>query len=174
MENSIFAPGFIQVNTSKFQLLVLPDQIQFTVNNRLDDDCGIYIKKIIIPLVEKLAGVIFQAVGINFNWSVSEEASKIEKYSADLFYNDQSDIQKHLKTEDSKFGFYISKKVHQTRLKLDVKPVFAGNFDPSEFMMWSFNFHADLRPESNVTELKSILQEWALYSKEAENIIDTL
>ncbi|WP_461640274.1 hypothetical protein [Labilibaculum euxinus] len=176
LDNSIFTPQITNLITDKFNLLVIPNQLQFLINNN-DTSFKDFIGKTLIPIIQKLGdGIPYKAVGVNFNWYVEDNSKNISFTSRELFYNESIKISKEFDCEDARFGNYMSMNYEGARLKLDMKPVNA--FDQRTKKTWEcllciFNFHTELTTHDSDNVL-NVISKWELYREKSEELIKLL
>lgn len=174
---SIFAPNIAQIVTKKVNLLIIPEQMQF--NAGLDSTSfGEEIKTTLLPIIEKLQEIPYNALGINLNWFIKDNEKSMETLTKDFFFIKQSSLFKYFESEDSRFGTYLSKNFNNTRLKLDIKPITMidnTTRKTSEHVLCNFNFHLDLlNPDTATTDLIQAIKQWDVFKNESENIINLL
>lgn len=175
LPNSLFASNGIQLSTEKFNLIVLPDQLQLNIINSKD---GVeVVNMFLLPLVDKIQGTPFRACGINFNWFISDSDKNIHSLSKEYFYNKNLSFINDFNDDTSKYGVYLSKDFNGSRLKLDIKPISARKVDEpltSDYIQLAFNFHKDLHVEKFHQELIDFLAKFNIYFSESENITNKL
>lgn len=172
LPSSIFSPEIVLVNSKSTRLLVTPEQLQFEL---VDMDANFYeaIEKTLIPMVSVLKEIPYRAVGINFVFYVEEKDKSVIDLSKELFFKNDSKLFNHFDNEDARFGSYMSKTFEDSRLKLDVKPVFLKT--GKETIQFGFNFHSDLDPKKDAnTVLFDKLQKWQLFKDESLKIMGML
>lgn len=175
ISNSIFTPGITQLVTPAYNLIVVPEQLQFIQNNvniKFEES----LKNCLNPIIEKLQEVPYTAVGINFTWIIEDTEKKINQLSKEFFYIDESNIFNSFSSSDARFGSYMSKDFLNSRLKLDVKPINIkeNNSIKKEFIQFAFNFHIDLSVENCAQELLISLSNFSLFFAEANRIIKSI
>lgn len=154
--DSIITAQFAQIFTSHFDILVLPDQIQFTL--KVDESKSI---QKIIDTIQK-SQIEFKLLGINFNYFIEGADTKA------LFYNTSNSTYKSFNEPNCKFGAYLSKdSIFTSRLKLDIKPVTRSDSN-KELLHYAFNYHINLNTNPTIT---SILDNWSEFDKDASDII---
>jgi hypothetical protein len=123
LPSSIFSPEIVLVNSKSTRLLVTPEQLQFEL---VDMDANFYeaIEKTLIPMVSVLKEIPYRAVGINFVFYVEEKDKSVIDLSKELFFKNDTKLLNPFDNEDARFGTYMRKTIEDSRLKLDVKPVF--------------------------------------------------
>lgn len=159
LDNCVFAPSVAHVHANAFDLLAIPDHIQFTPRN-IDDSQAIIINGL-AKIVQTLPHTPYLATGINFTWGVfigSDQAVLTRKW----FYCERQPFSREFDVPDAHFGAYFSKSVFDGgRLKLHVKPAIKHTGDNKEnVVLLTFNFHFDLSADRASDELIEILQRW--------------
>lgn len=176
---SIFTQNLTHVVTKKYNLLVVPEQLQFNAGPESTDFAN-DIRIILLPIINKLLEIPYKAIGINLNWLVKDEKKDIQTLTKELFFNQQSRLFAAFESGDPRFGAYLSKDFNNTRLKLDIKPVHINLNDNTntvitEHILCNFNFHLDLNnPYSATEDLIQTIQAWETFKKESEKIIELL
>jgi hypothetical protein len=176
LPNSVFSPLYTHISTSAFNLIVLPEQLQFHIINPSLEFNGL-IEKTLLPMINKLQEVPYNAVGINFIWFIYDSEKTVNDLSREFFYKSDSILFEQFSTPDSRFGTYISKDFHSARLKLDIKPVTVPELVPesqNEFLSFAFNFHFALGVQDAGINLVKYLRNWQLCFEESQQIIDKL
>ncbi|MBK8806611.1 MAG: hypothetical protein IPO21_08185 [Bacteroidales bacterium] len=175
-QNSIFVPGISQIVTRKYNLLVVPEQLQFNVG--FDSiNFGVEIQNTLLPIIQKLQEIPYRAIGINLSWFIKDTEKDIKTLSKEHFFIEKSTLFQNFDTNNSRFGTYLSKDFNNTRLKLDIKPV--NMLDDlsrpvSEHILCSFNFHLDLKPDNSAEELIETINKWGTFKEESQRIVNLL
>lgn len=173
----IFTPQFVHITNNNFHLTVLPEQLIFEVINSPKETFVACVIEKLIPIVNALNETPFAAVGINFQWHMTDSEQTVTIISKRLF--DKGDgIYSEFNTADARYGAYMSKNFLNARLKLDIKPFTEqqqndGN-SPQEFIMSAFNFHKDLFSLEKQKELLEMIQNSKLFLDESEKIVNKL
>lgn len=176
LPNSVFAPNVTQVASNEFSLLVLPEQLQFN-SNPGNKDFESNVEKTLRPIIDRLTEIPYRACGINFHWFVDDDKIGIGELSESLFYYSNSSLHEAFRSEDSRYGVYMSKDFENARMKLDVKPITAtenSTGEKNEFIQFSFNFHRDLNQKSASDELSNFVNSWIKFKTEAQQIISLI
>jgi len=176
LPNSVFAPNVTQVASKEFNLLVLPEQLQFNSNTD-NKEFESNVEKTLKPIIEKLKEIPYRASGINFHWFVDDDETEIGELSEKLFYYNSSSLHEAFRSDNSRYGVYMSKDFENARMKLDIKPITTTENSTgrkNEFIQFSFNFHRDLNQESASDELINFLNNWPKFKAEAEQIISLI
>lgn len=159
LEGSVYTPQFVLAKTSDFELLIVPDRLQWTPKgDDLDRRDQVAVKKIAM-ILQALAETPYTAIGLNFAYWVTVKED-FSSFCRRLFFND-SPLAHAFDVSDAHFGGYFSKDFQCLRMKLDVKPNVKRKLDLStgkrvqvegEYLAFNFNFHRDLDPGDQVTE----------------------
>ncbi|MFZ1785383.1 MAG: hypothetical protein WAU23_09260 [Ferruginibacter sp.] len=177
-DKSIFSEFQVHLFSKHFAMLIHLDRIQisdlspdYDGENELPD----FACKL-LSLVNNSFPLI--AIGINFQWFVHDGNKSIENLSKEVFYSkDISIFEKYFNTEDVAFGTYVSKKIKDARLKLEVKPIVAMNIKNKTgetLLNWLFNFHIDLPENCDQTQVNSYIKDFDYYKNESLQIISTI
>lgn len=172
--NSLFnAIGAVQLITTEFNILISVNQIIIT--DLIPDNNNDKISEIISSIIQLGNLVTITAMGINFNWLVTDESKSFNKLSRDLFYRDNIEIlSNYFNTDDSMFGLYASKTFKDSRLKLDIKPSDLQNKITQikiSGIMFGFNFHFEIKNRTTTDEVLSYINEYVAYKEESEKLI---
>lgn len=179
LHNQLFLPDFVQLVTPNFNLTINNIQLVLSaLNSALESN---EIAQILIRILEISRDIKIGGSGINFNWYVSDDknAKSLPSFSKRLFFNPNNKLQNEIfNEEDATFGFYSSKNLLNTRLKLDVKPVIYKEItqkDEEAAIQFQFNFHKDYK-DSDIakSELKELLLNYDSFRKETEKILGCL
>lgn len=177
--DSIFAPNLTQVVTRKFNLLVVPEQLQFIAGPE-STDFERDIESSLLPIINKLQDIPYKALGLNLNWFLKDEKKSMTTLTTDMFFNHKSDLFEYFNGDNSRFGAFLSKNFLNTCLKLDIKPVSLNMGDNSmvriaEHIVCNFNFHLDLsNPDTAQIDIVETIKLWNEFKKESEKIIELL
>lgn len=172
-----FAPGCIftddisQVQTNKFHLVAIPQQLQFAPN--VSNDAEIQL------LSDKLGGIVralphtpYTAIGLNFVYH--KQPADVSAASKRAFFQPGSQLFRVFDTPTSHFGGYMSKDWCNMRLKLDIKPIYIEEGGHKENrLQFGFNFHRDLQAEHAVTQIQECLQLWPQAKAESDTMIES-
>lgn len=174
-EGCIFTDAIVNVRSRNYNLLVTPDQLQFSPKGAPEAHQPLIIANV-GAIIELLPHIPYSGVGLNFIWHFDPRPESVAVASRRLFFRAEVPIFRHFQSEDSQFGSYLSKDLFGGRLKLDIKPVIRTAIQPSEARLtpginFAFNFHRDLKPEENQAELiRGMLARWNEASEVAELI----
>lgn len=171
LSDSIFAPGLTNLSAIDCNILIVPNQIQFTIKSNdilLAKEC---ITKRLLPIVQTISTMHLKAMGLNFTWRISAQEN-IPIFSKRIFCNQASNLSSAFDDDNARFGTYMSKDFKGTRLKLDIKPVIINeNGRANEFILAAFNFHRDISVSTNeLDSIISILNNWDIYGCESKEI----
>ncbi len=159
--DSVFTPVVANVISKGFQVLVVPQQLQFM--SKLADQSGqeLLISKL-GKIVRALPHTPFVAVGLNFSWQVyDEDDASNAVLGRKLFFRDDGPLYKFFDVNDAHFGSYMSRNILGCRLKLDIKPVTVpcpGGV--TNRLNFGFNFHLDLTEDDKAESILNLFQKW--------------
>jgi hypothetical protein len=155
----IFTDLLVQVRARRFSLLFTPEQIQF-VPVAGDEEAVQLMREAITRTVRTLPHTPYRALGLNFTWRLTPEATDVATLSRQLFFTPSNPLFRDFDVPDASFGAYLSRDLLGFRLKLDVKPVTA-QAPAQQRLQFLYNFHADL-PEGGeaAAEIEEYLRRW--------------
>lgn len=179
---SPLGPGFVfsdqvaNVPTARFNLLVVPQQLQFAPI--LDDRtaAGELVLSVVAPLVEALPHTPYEAAGINFIWQLQPEGESVAEASRRLFGARGSALRDVFDVPDAHFGFFASKDLGAVRLKLDIKPVHkvAPDGSRNEAIHCAFNFHRDLTEKPASVQVRELCSRWSEFDRLSEELTSSI
>jgi len=177
-ENCVFASVATQVFTPDFQLLVIPDRLQFGLTDESKDNSEL-IRSKVASIVQKLPHNPYIAIGANFHWKVAPDVSEqFVGFMRNLFMKPQTPLYSNFSEDDARFGSYMSKDIFGTRLKLEIKPIdpaqIKNNVETAEFLRFHFNYSLDLTYGDSVNKIDKILDflsKWDQMRDESERIV---
>lgn len=172
---SVYAQNISQTVSPDYQLLVLPEQIQFSKSPICNQDFFALVQSKVIRIVEFLPQVPYVQAGINFHWYLKDSEKSIQDLSRELFYIPNSKVHKRFDHKDSQFGANLSFGIEDVRLKLDIKPVLMlTEPDQKNQLLFAFNFHKDLKTENGDVskELLIFLKKFGTLREEARKIME--
>lgn len=165
-------PGGVQLSTGKYQLLITFNQI---VLNAKDPGDNTRIHELFSKIMnfEGIRNLV--AMGINFNWHLTDDSKNIHELSKDLFYNDKVKIfGTYFGNSDARFGAYASANYKDSRLKLDIKPanirLIDGKIVNIDIINIQFNFHFDIKKGEGKAEILKWLSEYEAYQNYSKEI----
>jgi hypothetical protein len=169
----VFSELLANVQSRDFNLLVLPEQLQFTPTVDPTEANALVTSKV-GPLVRALPHTPYKALGINFFWHVLLENTDVKTLTRSLFCSEGRPIYRDFGAGDAQFGGYFSRDFHGFRLKLDVKPILlrVASLDTSESrIQFAFNYHLDLPDDGAADLIQGMIQKWDLARVEAEKTV---
>jgi hypothetical protein len=173
LEGSLFSDFVVQVRSRSFQLLVLPEQLQF-VPSVPGPEQQQFIQEKVGAMVNLLPQTPYKAIGLNFAWNLIPSDGDIARLSRELFFVPDRPINRIFDTSDSHYGAYFSKDVGPFRMKLDIKPTLISVHDLLERrMQFAFNFHADL-DSGAVSHIHDALRHWDDAVQQTERVVDAV
>lgn len=171
LETSVFLDQFVQVVTLKFNIQILQNQLVIALIN-MDEGGDIdELARKIIANSEFSA----TAVGVNYHYYMFTEG-KLNEISKKYFYLENNKLIDAFFNEDNvNYGYYLSKNIGKSRLKLDIKPSLVTNVSLGEnedILSFAFNFHADLTALNTKNQVLEVLNESYIYNQESQNIMN--
>jgi hypothetical protein len=182
LDDVLISPGIVQIPTRNFQVIIVPNRIQFFLPPQRFDVGQQEIDRVLGTIVRLLPHTPYTAIGLNFEYIVTPP-------SADTFYEWNRKwfsaplVEKFPEAKDktSRFGSYFSMDSLEMRLKIDIKPVNVTQeiknlklSSRQEFMRINFNFHEDLPESPSPDFIIEILKRWTKASETARNFAANL
>ncbi len=174
-EQSLFAENISQIITDDFNILVLIQQLQFTINNGEKTKSSLEKLAKIITL---LSHTPFSAIGVNILYLLDASNDSVLQKSNKLFSKPDINLYKSFfNTPDSKFGGYMSRDFIGSRLKLNINPVRVmthPNIDSNkDYIQFSFNFHIQLNATNPTELLLNSINNWEKYFEFAKAVTES-
>lgn len=157
-------PVTVQLQTNRFHFNLVPDRLQFTLKPEVTNKKGL-IKEKIGTLVNTLPHTPFTAAGLNFTYHITPVGENVQSLSRQLFHNENSALFEgnDIDNGDLKFGGYFSKDWHETRFRLDAKPVNvkegSENIEKIKFA-YNFNINLDQHADNNEKIMTDLFEKW--------------
>lgn len=170
-EGNIQLPVVFSSQTRRFQLMVLPDRIQFALQPGHERD-GDLVRQVVTGVMAATPHALYTAIGLNFVWTVYSEGETNRTTSRNMFYRDGIPFFAKMNVEDARFGAYASKDALGFRLKVDAKPLAEENPHTDSFrILFNFNFHQDLTDNDRTEQIRQLLTHWVQAYDEANRIV---
>jgi hypothetical protein len=178
LEEGDFLPGCVftdmavQVNTREFDLMVVPQQCQFSPRVGRQREQELVVDKV-GAIVESLPHTPYRAIGLNFTWRLVPESGDVPTVSRGLFFVEERPLDREFADPSGRFGAYMSKDTLGGRLKLDVKPITVSQAgEDVERIQFAFNFHVDVEHEDDpVARINQVLRQWDAVREESSRIL---
>lgn len=172
-EGSLFSDFVVQVRSQDFQMLVLPEQLQFVPSVAPDRQQQLLLDKVGV-IVNLLPQTPYKALGLNFAWHLIPQDGDIARLSRELFFVPERPLCRLFDAADSHYGAYFSRNVPPFRMKLDIKPTIVTLPDRQERrLLFSFNFHAELDQRA-VQQIIDALGSWNEAVAQSERVVDAV
>lgn len=172
-EDCVFLPIISHVRSREFNLLVLPEQLQFSIVKKTENEQELIVSKV-GAIIQKLPHTPYVAAGLNFSWELKPESKGMGDFTRSLFYRDIP-LYKEFNTEDSRFGAYMSKNVFGCRLRLNIKPVKKKSQNKEEeILQFAFNYNRELSEENKIEEILDLLGNWNRAKSLSNEIIEII
>lgn len=169
LENSMFMTEISIIETNNFVINVTQQQIVISAKNPNEETT---IQNIASAIINDDNNYI-NAIGYNFKWFMFID-NDLNNFTKKLFYTPTNTvINKHFNTDDTMYGYYVSKDYEYSRLKLDIKPLLVHQVDTNvkrNVLNFDFNFHIERNSYSN-EELSKLLLDYNKFENEAKLII---
>jgi len=174
----IFAEGLTQIVTRSFDMLVVPDRLQFSpkveplqeaeqqegVDRDWEQPEGELVADKVGKIIRALPHTPYSAVGINFIWHETPQGEEgISGLTRRLFWNPHSALHRQFADENARFGTYMSKDIGGgMRLKFDVKPVVVGISAEGveDRLHLAINFHKEIGGGDRVQQTLGAIRRW--------------
>jgi len=171
----VFSSEVAQFQTTDVQVLVIPPKMQILFGILGPCEFPDLPRKIATKTVELLPQTSYQALGINFDFFVTQPADvDFLTYDRDLLGTGDYSLIQEFSSADCRFGRYFSKDFKGSRLKLDIKPVKAGPKN-QDLIQFSFNFHYDVAETDAATrteKLAALINSWDELRQYAQVLVD--
>ncbi|MDI9366219.1 MAG: hypothetical protein QM541_14780 [Flavobacterium sp.] len=167
-DKSVFIPELSIIDTNEFIVNITQNRIVINTKNA---NINNNIQNIAASIIINTDSII-NAIGYNLKWVLFIEQN-LNKFSKQLFFSDNNKtINNYFNSEDTEYGYYVSKDYEYSRLKLDIKPSIIQKIDTNEkirVLTFDFNFHI----ENNHTaeELKKIALDYENFISIANKIV---
>lgn len=169
LDNSIYTKEFSIIDTKNFTINITQQQIVI-ISKNLDHQSE--IQNIASEIIKKQDDTI-NAIGYNLKWFMLFE-NKLNEFTKEIFYSPSNKIiNKYFNSDDTIYGYYVSKNFQYSRLKLDVKPLIVQKIETNEeitVLNFDFNFHI-VNKYSNL-ELSKLVSDYENFTNEAIKIIN--
>jgi hypothetical protein len=155
----LFTPGMVQVETPLFNLLAIPNQVQFTPLCAEEQKQQIILNRL-GRFIELLPQTPYTAIGVNFAWHYRiPEGQTVAQVSRQAYFRLDMPGARLLDAPDARFGAYYSKDELGFRLKLSIAPVAVprDGQPPEDVLQYAFNYHRDA---TRVPDLLDALNHW--------------
>jgi hypothetical protein len=174
--NCTFSQFFTQVFTPDFQLLVVPDRLQFTLTEKSKDNTE-FIKEKVGTIIRNIPHTPYRAIGTNFHWLVAPDPpTDFIEFMHKLFVKHGIPIYDQFLESDARFGAYLSKDIFGARLRLDIKPVKPASSEKfekvSESLQLIFNYQLDLAEGVGIIDtMLAFLDQWNQMKSYSEKLV---
>lgn len=166
----VFSEQVVNVPTKRFNILVVPQQLQVVPVERAD--AHEVVRTVVPAIVKALPHTPYVAAGINFVWHLSPTDETLEQATRRLFGAQAGPLADVFAAEDACFGFFASKDLAGVRLKADIKPIHvkAPGMPRREGIQCAFNFHVDLTEADAAAEVSALCARWRELDALAEEL----
>lgn len=172
VNDHIFTNSIVKLNFNEYNITINPNSVILSVENNKEQYIEEGIERFII-LLKNIKNSLHFSCGINFNWTIDDlDSEEFLELSKSLFFVSTNPLYESFNTKDSGFGAYLTKKVKDSRLKLEIKPIHKL-LDKAK-LNFNFNFHKELIDIVGTDELEAYLLDWKLYKDEAEALVNKI
>jgi len=169
----LFTGMIVQVRTTRFQLLLLQEQLQFVPLVPPEEQQAV-LKERLGTLIDGLSYTPYKALGLNFTWQLAPAHRDVKRLTRELFRVPDSPLHREFGDDGVWYGGYLSKDFAGFRLKLDIKPVTLPSPTGEHRLQFAFNFHCDLEGAESGRRIHERLSQWDQVRAESEHILDTV
>ena len=157
LKGGMFTPSLSQVYSEAFDIMVLPDRLQFGPKVP-SEEIALLTVDTVGKIVKLLPHTPFSAAGFNIIWRLQPKDEELGEISRNMFFKDGIEPFLSFDASDARFGSYMSKNIFGCRLKLDVKPmnisrITRGSETKIEILNFGFNFHKKLESDDRIEEI---------------------
>lgn len=154
----VFTELFCNVVADGFNLLVAPEQLQFTPS-RTDVESESIAARVVGTFVNTLPHTPYVACGLNFTWLIETPPQEsVAAFSRRMFFNPNCEVFRQFDVPEAMFGAAVSRPAFDGLLTMDCKPT------PSDpvGVQCNFNLHVELdRADSRSTKrILELLENW--------------
>jgi hypothetical protein len=174
LEGALFSDTVVQAPTSRFLLLLLPDQLQFVPTVPADEEQPVILEKL-GKIVETLPHVPYKALGLNFSWLFRPADGDTARATREMFFVQDSPLFRNFSGPNARFGGYLSKDHEEFRLTLNVTPTTLPQEVGGEHSVrFAFNFHRDVEGDAAAVDIVRCLARWDELRTEVERFIQAV
>jgi len=150
--NNFFTPAAVSVQTSEYDLLIVPDRAQLVIPPKASDSNQI-IQRVIGGIIRTLPHTPYTAAGLNFTYIIklSDPKALVEKCK-NIFVSKDNPLSEDFASDDARFGIYLSVDIFGIRLRLDIKPI-RLNVDGNDALQLAFNANSDSSDIESINQL---------------------
>jgi hypothetical protein len=167
----VFSEGVSQIQAKEFQMLIVPQMLQFVP--KPGENEGALVEGKIGAIINALPHTPYTGIGLNITWHFTPGQEKITQLTRRLFCTNNAAPFSFFSDPDARFGSYLSKDFDVFRLKLDIKPILTKATDEpaTDRLQFAFNFHKDLAADTAIDDCRKVLSLWDMAKREAERIV---
>jgi hypothetical protein len=177
----VILPEAIQIPTTQFHLLVVPQRLQMSFAEMDDRVVQEPLNRVLGGILRDLPPIPFRGLGFNFDFFVGpNESERFLEWSKELFASKGALTICADAAEHPRFGSYVSLDFEGMRLKIDIKPIKGAVGIPTlihklqsapEWMHFNFNYHVDLNPETSAQTTLGLLAKWNMIAMKTRSVI---
>ena len=167
-EKSVFIPELSIIDTNEFVVNATQNSIIITTKN---SNASNNIQNIAASIVTS-SYIQIGAIGYNLKWFLFIEQD-LNQFSKQLFFAENNKtINTYFNSDNTSYGYYVSRDHEYSRLKLDIKPSVIQRIDTNEkikVLTFDFNFH--IENTYTTDKLKDIVLDYENFISIANKII---
>jgi hypothetical protein len=172
-DGSLYSDYVVQVRSRLFNMLVVPEQLQFVPVGPPEGHQHLIVEKL-GTIVRTLPHTPYRALGLNFSWLLTPASGDVGATTRGLFFHADRPLYQHFREDNAQYGGYLSKDFAGFRLRLDIKSIlFPGEGGQENRIQFVFNFHRDAG-DGGAGLIEECLRQWDEVRYEAERIIDSV
>ncbi len=171
---SFLSPVAARATTADFELLVVPERLQFAPRTPTDDAQQI-VQDTVGRIVALLPHTPYRAFGINFDWlATTEDQALFCSSIRRMFVPEASELYSHFAEADARFGAHLSRDALGLRLRLDIQPIRRdADGAKAEGLLYHFNFNLDLQGERAPEQIQQGIGKWAESRRLSQEIFES-
>lgn len=173
---SVFAPQVSLVDAPAFQLMAVPQRVQFVPRDPADGAMASTASRVLGGVADLISPGSFRAVGLNFTWQWRPGELGVAEPLRSLFWKPGVSLFDCLDGPDARCGGYISCDRLGVRLRLTVRPIKTQDAeDPDERIQFVFNYNRDVGPSDSGPEtVRSAAARWSSALEDSRAVLEVI
>ncbi|WMI66713.1 hypothetical protein RBH94_06000 [Aestuariibaculum sp. YM273] len=117
LDSTIITPSLVRIITNDIAINIETTKIVIVNKTRKQND---FIKDITLKIITQ-SSFDFEAIGFNYKWFIF--LPDIHEHTKTRFWNSSNTkLNSHFDSDNSAYGYYVSRDFLDARMKLDIKP----------------------------------------------------
>jgi hypothetical protein len=143
LPNAFFSPVATVVSTTEFELLILPERVQFSAKQVESDPSAVFKDR--FGRFLSAANLACTAVGFNFVFALKEMAGQrpYAEQAKAIFLSEHNPVKNDFSVDGADVGLFLSKPFEDGRLQIDIKP--GQDASANKLLICSVNFHFETK-----------------------------